>query len=59
MLKAVKNPAEIAGTRAAHKRDGAALAKFLAWIDREAPSGKLTEIDAVERWKRSDARPVR
>jgi Xaa-Pro aminopeptidase len=48
MLKAVKNPAEIAGTRAAHERDGAALAKFLAWIDREAPSGKLTEIDAVE-----------
>jgi Xaa-Pro aminopeptidase len=48
MLKAVKNSAEIAGTRAAHKRDGAALAKFLAWIDREAPSGSLTEIDAVE-----------
>ena len=48
MLKAVKNSAEIAGTLAAHKRDGAALAKFLAWIDREAPSGKLTEIDAVE-----------
>jgi len=48
ILKAVKNPAEIAGTRAAHKRDGAALAKFLAWIDEEAPSGKLTEIDAVE-----------
>ncbi|MDZ4365481.1 MAG: aminopeptidase P family protein [Afipia sp.] len=48
MLKTVKNPAEIAGTRAAHKRDGAALAKFLAWIDQEAPSGKLTEIDAVE-----------
>jgi len=48
MLKAVKNASEIAGTRAAHKRDGAALAKFLAWVDREAPSGKLTEIDAVE-----------
>lgn len=48
MLKAVKNPAEVAGSRAAHKRDGAALAKFLAWIDQEAPSGKLTEIDAVE-----------
>ena len=31
-----------------HLRDGAALAKFLAWIDREALSGKLTEIDAVE-----------
>jgi Xaa-Pro aminopeptidase len=25
-----------------------ALARFLAWIDREAPKGKLTEIDTVE-----------
>ena len=48
MLKAVKNSAEIAGTRVAHRRDGAALARFLAWIDREAPKGTLTEIDAVE-----------
>ncbi len=48
LLKAMKNTAEIAGTRAAHKRDGAALARFLAWIDREAPKGGLTEIDAVE-----------
>jgi Xaa-Pro aminopeptidase len=48
LLKAVKNETEIAGTRAAHRRDGAALARFLAWIDREAPGGALTEIDAVE-----------
>jgi Xaa-Pro aminopeptidase len=48
LLKAVKNAAEIAGARAAHRRDGAALARFLAWIDREAPGGGLTEIDAVE-----------
>jgi Xaa-Pro aminopeptidase len=48
LLKAVKNATEIAGTRAAHKRDGAALAKFLAWIDHAAASGALTEIDAVE-----------
>ncbi|MEW6644007.1 MAG: aminopeptidase P family protein [Pseudomonadota bacterium] len=48
LLKAVKNPAEIAGTRTAHERDGIALAHFLAWIDREAPTGALTEIDAVE-----------
>jgi Xaa-Pro aminopeptidase len=47
LMKAVKNPVEIAGARAAHWRDGAALARFLAWFDREAPSGKLTEIDAV------------
>ena len=48
LLKAVKNPTEIAGARHAHKRDGAALVRFLAWIDREAPGGALTEIDAVE-----------
>jgi Xaa-Pro aminopeptidase len=48
LLKAVKNSVEIAGTRTAHQRDAVALARFLAWVDREAPSGKLTEIDAVE-----------
>ncbi|MEN3381932.1 MAG: Xaa-Pro aminopeptidase [Hyphomicrobiales bacterium] len=47
LLKSVKNATEIAGTRAAHARDGAAVANFLAWFDREAPGGKLTEIDAV------------
>ena len=48
LLKAVKNTTEIAGTRTAHQRDAVALARFLAWIDREAPKGALTEIDAVE-----------
>jgi Xaa-Pro aminopeptidase len=48
LLKAIKNPIEIKGTRAAHRRDAAALARFLAWIDREAPAGALTEIDVVE-----------
>src|SRR5262249_43036341 len=48
LLKAVKNATEIAGTRSAHRRDAVALARFLAWIDREAPKGVLTEIDAVE-----------
>jgi Xaa-Pro aminopeptidase len=48
LLKAVKNPTEIKGTQAAHRRDAAALARFLAWIDREAPKGALTEIDTVE-----------
>jgi len=47
LMKAVKNATEIAGTHAAHVRDGAAVANFLAWFDREAPAGKLTEIDAV------------
>jgi Xaa-Pro aminopeptidase len=48
LLKAVKNATEIEGTRAAHRRDAVALARFLAWVDREGPSGALTEIDAVE-----------
>ena len=48
LLKAVKNGTEIAGTRTAHRRDAVALARFLAFIDREAPRGMLTEIDAVE-----------
>jgi Xaa-Pro aminopeptidase len=47
-IKAVKNAAEIAGARAAHQRDGAAVTRFLAWFDRQAPRGQLTEIDAVE-----------
>jgi len=47
-MKAVKNVAEIAGARAAQLRDGTAVARFLAWFDREAPRGMLTEIGAVE-----------
>jgi Xaa-Pro aminopeptidase len=47
LMKAVKNHAEIAGARAAHKRDGVAVARFLAWLEREALTGQLTEIDAV------------
>ncbi len=46
--KARKNPAEIAATREAHLRDGAAMAEFLAWLDREAPGGTLTEIAVVQ-----------
>ena len=47
LMKATKNQAEISGSRAAHKRDGVAMVRFLAWLEREALSGKLTEIDAV------------
>jgi Xaa-Pro aminopeptidase len=47
LMKATKNETEMAGARAAHRRDGAAVTRFLAWLDREAPAGKLTEIDAV------------
>ena len=30
--RAIKNAAEIKGTRAAHLRDGAAVCRFLAWL---------------------------
>jgi Xaa-Pro aminopeptidase len=48
MMKAVKNPVEIEGAHEAQRRDGAAVARFLAWFEREAPAGNLTEIEAVE-----------
>ena len=48
MAKARKNPTEIAGARAAHTRDGVAMARFLAWLDREAPKGRIDEIAAVK-----------
>jgi Xaa-Pro aminopeptidase len=47
LMKAMKNQAEISGARAAHIRDGVAVTRFLAWFDREAARGTLTEIDAV------------
>lgn len=47
--KAVKNETELNGARAAHQRDGAALCRFLAWLDRTAPSGGLDEITAAEK----------
>jgi Xaa-Pro aminopeptidase len=46
--KAIKNETELAGVRAAHIRDGAALTRFLAWFAVEAPKGGLTEISAAE-----------
>jgi Xaa-Pro aminopeptidase len=46
--RATKNEAEIAGARAAHRRDGAAVTKMLAWLDWQPP-GSLDEITAVTR----------
>lgn len=47
LMKSPKNAVEIAGARAAHLRDGAAMVRFLAWLDREAPSGRISEIDTA------------
>ena len=47
--KACKNEAELAGARAAHVRDGAALTRFLAWLAGAAPTGGVSEISAAEK----------
>ena len=46
--KALKTAAEIAATRNAHLRDGTAMVEFLSWLDREAPGGGVSEIDAAK-----------
>ncbi|MBL8701966.1 MAG: aminopeptidase P family protein [Alphaproteobacteria bacterium] len=47
--KARKNAGELAGARAAHLRDGAALARFCAWLAAEAPKGGLDELTVSDR----------
>jgi Xaa-Pro aminopeptidase len=47
--KARKTRAEMEGMRRAHVRDGAALTRFLAWLAKEAPKGRLTEMAAAEK----------
>ena len=47
--KAIKNEVEIAGQKASQIRDGAAIARFLHWIDEEAPSGEVDELTASDK----------
>jgi Xaa-Pro aminopeptidase len=47
--KACKNTVELEGIRAAHRRDGAAVSRFLAWLGRESGTGKLREIEVSDR----------
>jgi Xaa-Pro aminopeptidase len=50
--RATKNRAELDGSRAAHRRDGAAVTKFLCWLDGQQP-GSLDEIAAASRLEES------
>jgi len=47
LMKARKTAGEIDGVKRAHRRDGAALVKFLAWLDAEGPTGHVTELSAA------------
>ncbi|MEY2927301.1 MAG: hypothetical protein RL367_1778 [Pseudomonadota bacterium] len=53
--KAIKNPIEQAGHRAAQKRDGAAVSRFLHWVTSQAPQGGVTEMAAADRLHASRA----
>ncbi len=48
MPKACKNACEVAGSMAAHARDGLALTRFLHWLDEQAPHGTVSELSAAE-----------
>ena len=50
--KACKNAVEVEGARQAHIRDGAAIVRFLHWLDTEAQSGAVDEIEAATRLER-------
>ncbi|MBC2669730.1 aminopeptidase P family protein [Novosphingobium piscinae] len=47
--KAIKNPVEQAGHRAAQARDAAAMVRFLHWLSVTAPQGGVTELSAADR----------
>lgn len=47
--KACKNAVELEGARAAHRRDGVAMARFLRWLDDNAASGDVAESAAAAR----------
>jgi len=49
LAKAVKNATEIKGSKEAHLRDGAAMAKFLCWLEKAVPEGGVTEITAARK----------
>jgi Xaa-Pro aminopeptidase len=51
LAKAIKNPVEQQGHRDAQARDGAAVSKFLRWLEIEAPKGGVDELAAAAQLK--------
>lgn len=47
LAKAIKNPVEQQGHRDAQARDGAAVSRFLRWLEVEAPEGGVDELSAA------------
>ncbi len=59
LIKACKNPQELAGMRASHVRDGLAVSRFLAWLDSEVAAGRLYDeaqlADKLESFRKLDS----
>jgi len=53
--KACKNPAELAGARAAHLRDGVAVVRFLAWLDGRQGVDELAAAARLEAFRAEGA----
>ena len=49
LMKAHKNPTEIAGFRKAMERDGVAMVKFLKWLKEAVKTGNETELSVDEK----------
>jgi Xaa-Pro aminopeptidase len=49
LAKACKNPVELQGARNAQRRDGAAVCRFLCWLEREVGTRAITEREAAAR----------
>ncbi|MEL7445319.1 MAG: aminopeptidase P family protein [Pseudomonadota bacterium] len=47
LSKAIKNPVEQAGHRSSQARDGAAVTRFLRWLEVEGPGGEVDELGAA------------
>lgn len=48
-LKSIKNDTMVASIRTAMKKDGVALTKFFMMVEKEYPSGELTELNLTQR----------
>lgn len=46
LMKAQKNPSELASLEETLRQDGAAVVKFIKWLDEQVLSGSVTELNA-------------
>lgn len=49
LMKAVKNEAEIDGMKRAHVKDAVTLCEYFSWLEKNVPSGTVTEVSAADK----------